>query len=203
MAPDPNVTERVYAEIRRRLFEGAFKLRQRLDVAALSEATGASATPVREALVRLAAERLIASRPTRGFFLTLWSESELCALYDWRHTLTRLALARTTTLAVRGDQGTDHASASAALFQAVEAPANIELRRAGQSADDRLHPARRAEAALFADVDQERTALIQALESAVVRKRNQALKLYYARRRAALRALRERAALLMLAANGE
>lgn len=87
MAPDPNVTERVYAEIRRRLFEGAFKLRQRLDVAALSEATGASATPVREALVRLAAERLIASRPTRGFFLTLWSESELCALYDWRHTL--------------------------------------------------------------------------------------------------------------------
>lgn len=93
MAADPPVSDRVYHEIRRRLLAGDYRLHARLDVGALADGLGASSTPVREALVRLAAERLITARPTRGFFVSLWSESELRALYEWRAWLAAGALA--------------------------------------------------------------------------------------------------------------
>jgi len=93
MAADPPVSDRVYHEIRRRLLAGDYRLHARLDVGALADGLGASSTPVREALVRLAAERLITARPSRGFFVSLWSESELRALYEWRAWLAAGALA--------------------------------------------------------------------------------------------------------------
>src|SRR5262249_52990587 len=132
MAGPSRVGERVYQELRARLFAGEFRLRDRLDVASLSTTLRVSNTPVREALVRLAAERLIASKPSRGFFVSLWSESELKTLYDWRCLLTRAAIEQGSVASaiVNSPASEAYPVRLARLFQAVEAKANHELRRA-------------------------------------------------------------------------
>lgn len=203
MAPDPRVSERLYQEIRKRLFAGEFRLRERLDVGALAQLLGASTTPVREALVRLAAERLIASKPTRGFFVWLWSEAELKALYEWRGALLRLAVEQGATNAIVLEGDVEYAERVARLFQLVELRANLELKRAGVNADDRLYAARLAEADLFEDANHELKELCSHLRVGPRRTALQALRRYHTRRAAAARALRDRATLRALGGNGE
>lgn len=50
---------RVYAAIKQQLLEGAFRPGERIEPAILSDELGASVTPVRDALHRLAGERLV------------------------------------------------------------------------------------------------------------------------------------------------
>ena len=202
MAADPRVGERVYREIRRLLFAGTFRLRERLDVASLGEKLNASNTPVREALVRLAAERLIASKPPRGYFVSLWSEAELGALYDWRASLLRTAIEEASTISAALDASLDFPLRVAAVFQTIEAGANAELKRAAANADDRLYFARLAEAEVFDDTKEELETLAGELQASKKRA-FAALRLYHARRTSAARLLRERAAVKALGPNGE
>ncbi|MBL8558738.1 MAG: GntR family transcriptional regulator [Hyphomonadaceae bacterium] len=230
MAADPPVSDRVYHEIRRRLLAGDYRLHARLDVGALADGLGASSTPVREALVRLAAERLITARPSRGFFVSLWSESELRALYEWRAWLAAGALATHADAvpvakdAIANDAVVDVPAAGAlvaggaatgveansgyplrvaAILQSVEGRANPELRRAGVNADDRLHAARRAEAELFGDVDRELDDLAARLRQGAASSLRAALRRYHGRRVKAAKLLRERAVLRALGGNGD
>ncbi len=202
MASDPRVSERVYWEVRRRLFLGEFGLRERLDVGTLSKALNASSTPVREALVRLAAERLIASKPTRGFFVSLWSEAELRALYEWRALLLRCGLEQGPGL-VGGNESEPYPVRVARLFQGAEAHANAELRRAGANADDRLYMARLVEPEILPGTANEIALLAASLRAGARRAALGHLRAYHGRRLAAVRRLRERAALRALGANGE
>lgn len=201
MAADPAASERVYRAIRLRLMEGAFRLDARLDVGRLAQDLRVSATPVREALTRLASERLVSARPARGFFATLWSKTELEALYAWRGALLRLAVE--TRGGARGLEAlpanAPYANRVSALFEGIEEGANPELRRAARNADDHLHPARHVEPEVFADCEEE----LAALAAASSRPRlHSLLKAYHARRVANAAAIRERAALRAIAANG-
>lgn len=59
--------ERVYLAIKTLLAEGDHRPGERLDIRQLERSVGASATPVRGALNRLAGERLLVSHQGEGF----------------------------------------------------------------------------------------------------------------------------------------
>jgi DNA-binding GntR family transcriptional regulator len=206
MAADPAVSERVYQEIRKRLLAGAFRLREHLDVARLAGALSVSATPVREALTRLAAEGLVAARPARGFFATLWSQTELKSLYEWRAALALLALEmRGTNGEVEAGMGgqASYAERVAGLFRRIEAGVNPQLRRAAANADDRLHAARKVEPEALDGCEEELAALEQAVARGDRREIAKLIRRYHARRTARVSAIRERAVLRALPGNGE
>lgn len=200
MAPDPALSERIYQELRRRLLAGGFKLRERLDVARIASEMQASATPVREALARLAAERLITAKPARGFFAVLWTEAELKALYEWRGALVRMAAEVRTEAVPRVLDAGDYGDAIRTLFETIESDANRELRHAAANADDRLHAARRVEMEIIpgAAADAHAIAAAQSKRALIAM-----LRRYHTKRIAHVGAIRERAVLQALPPNGE
>jgi len=66
VTPDQGLTQRAYREIRQAILEGRLQAGSMTSVRALSEALGISRTPVREALVELANDRLVAFERNRG-----------------------------------------------------------------------------------------------------------------------------------------
>jgi DNA-binding GntR family transcriptional regulator len=88
------VQERVYAVLRNRLMCGGFEPGQKLKIAALAQALGTSAMPVREALNRLAAERAIESMPNRSVRVPALSRESLRDLMEARFAVEGLAVAR-------------------------------------------------------------------------------------------------------------
>jgi DNA-binding GntR family transcriptional regulator len=88
------VQERVYAVLRNRLMCGGFEPGQKLKIAALAQALGTSAMPVREALNRLAAERAIESMPNRSVRVPALSRECLQDLMEARFAVEGLAVAR-------------------------------------------------------------------------------------------------------------
>lgn len=202
MAADPGTSERVYQEIRRRLLAGEFHARERLDVSRLATSTRASATPVREALARLAVERLISARPSQGYFASVWTEGELRALYQWRLDLILLAVSQQGGVESANSNGAEYARRVAHLFQGIEKRANTEVRRAAVNADDRLWAARRVEPEIFSDTGRELLAIETAMggpQPALMRR----LRAYHARRLAAASSIRDRALLSAQPPNGK
>src|SRR5690606_24012418 len=82
-----HAVEGVYDRIKGLLLAHALAPGQLLQIGTLAEELGVSTTPVREALTRLAAERLIVFAPKRGFFAKTASEEELRGLYTLNQTL--------------------------------------------------------------------------------------------------------------------
>lgn len=200
MPAEPAISETIYQELRRRLLAGAFKLRQRLDVGRIATDMHASATPVREALARLATEGLIAAKPTRGFFATLWTEVQLAELYQWRASLIQIAVEARFNALAPAKLRTDYSDRVRHLFESIEEGANTELRRAAANADDRLHAARRVEAEILSGTAGELSAIAAA---GTKRELLSMLRRYHARRLANVGAIRERAVLRALPNNGE
>lgn len=66
VAPEAGLTQRAYEEIRRAILEGRIPAGELTSVRALSEALGISRTPVREALVELANNGMVAFERNRG-----------------------------------------------------------------------------------------------------------------------------------------
>jgi DNA-binding GntR family transcriptional regulator len=62
----PSLTDQAYAALRAMILDLRLLPGQRLVVQELAEALGMSRTPVREALVRLAAEALVEGTPNKG-----------------------------------------------------------------------------------------------------------------------------------------
>jgi DNA-binding GntR family transcriptional regulator len=200
--PDRRVSERVYQDIRRRLLNGAFQLRERLDVGRLADSLKTSATPVREALLRLASERLIASVPGRGFFMAFWNEAELRTLYQWRGVLAKLALEEGGRGQRLSDARLPYPDRAVLLFSSLARAANPELKRVAGNADDRLHAARWAETDVFDDLVDEYAALKKALMGKSGETGLVALNAYHQRRVAATRVIRERALIRAASRNG-
>lgn len=201
--PETPTSERAYQEIKARLMDGRFRLRQRLDATALATDLAVSTTPVREALLRLTAERLVAFRPSHGFSAAMWSESGLRDLYRWRGELAELALKSASALSTPTSAVTrDYPSRTAALLTAMQRGAHGELVASARNADDRLHMARVAERELWADVEEELTPLDEAIKKGDVSRLKIALRLYHDKRVAAAKAIRDCAALLGLPSNG-
>lgn len=66
-AARPQLSEDVARYVRRRIFDGTYAAGQYVRLDQLAEELGISVTPVREALLALRAEGLIAQQPRRGF----------------------------------------------------------------------------------------------------------------------------------------
>lgn len=200
---EPTIPERAYREIKRRLLDGTFKLRARLDASAISQDLGISVTPVREALVRLAAERFVFVRPAKGFYVMLWTEAELRDLYLWRGQLAELAVRQRKGAFAAPAAGGDFAEDVANLLRALHHEAvNGEIIRAADNAEDRLRRARSVEPELWADVREEAEALAEILRDAPIDKAGAAVATYHWRRAEHAKQLRELAALKDLPSNG-
>lgn len=77
----------VYERVKARVVEREFTSGKRIQPEPLAERLMVSSTPVREALIRLAAERVIVKIPKAGFFVKELSESELVDLYNLQNLL--------------------------------------------------------------------------------------------------------------------
>ncbi len=202
MAIDPRTGERVYAEIKRAILSGELRLRQRLDIDTLADRLYASATPVRQALAILSAERLVTANPARGYYVAFWSERELRALYEWRWQLARLAGE------VFEGRGEAPATGSAletyqSMMGALGRFANEEVRLAALNADERLRAAHLAEGEALAGIVEELRAFGAAIESGERRKISRVLKRYFRRRMEAAASIRARASIAALPRNGD
>lgn len=145
--------ERVYLDLKARVLDGRYPPGTRLDPVNLAKTLRASATPVREALHRLAGERIIDSWHQEGFRPPILSEADLHDLYSWAGFLLELALkgqepepespAGLVKLALHEDYG----EALDSLFRAIAMwSSNREIRFAIFSLVERSRVFRRAEA---------------------------------------------------------
>lgn len=81
------LASRVYREIKRALLDGQFAPGELLPEDSLTDATGASRTPVREALMRLQGEGLVRIVPRKGARVSAMDASELRELVETRALL--------------------------------------------------------------------------------------------------------------------
>src|ERR1700740_3321951 len=90
MSVDHGTSERVYGALKSDLLTGRFPP-GRLQVSTLQAQYASSATPVREALLRLVGEQLVEMRPTGGFGVEAMSMSRAHELYNLSLQLSRVA----------------------------------------------------------------------------------------------------------------
>lgn len=157
MSP-PSTMARVYQTLKARVVAGGFAPGERIDPARLSSELAASATPIRDALHRLAGERLVESWQQEGFRQPFVTEASLRDLYGWSEDLLRMILRvaeRSSSDASGPPALVPHelASATAALFTWIaELSPNHEHRTAVASLNDRAHSVRLVEQRLLPDV---------------------------------------------------
>lgn len=160
------VFDRVYGGLKQMLRHGAVVPGTKLDPAALSSSLTASITPVRDALHRLAGERLVVAT-SDGFQVPVLSEPDLRDLYAWNHQLLLVAL-RTSSRSRAGFLPPPPADAhtaeiAEALFAAIaRTTGNREQLLAIEALNDRLHAVRRAELGVLAQVGQELADMLEA-----------------------------------------
>lgn len=86
--------ERIYRQIHHKLLTGQLLPGQQLSINALVSALGASAMPVREALRRLEAERLLVIGSNRSLTVPRLNETQILELRDMRQAIEGLATER-------------------------------------------------------------------------------------------------------------
>jgi DNA-binding GntR family transcriptional regulator len=142
---------RVYSTLKEQVMAGAFAPGERLDPSRLAPELAASTTPVRDALHRLAGERLIENPNHEGFRQPHINEATLRDLYEWSHQICLVAVAaavraRSSPGAERPRHGEDVAESIRQTFLAIaEASPNREHRAAMSGLNDRLAIYRQAE----------------------------------------------------------
>src|SRR5271163_3805682 len=85
------LNDRAYGELRKGLISGTFRPGQVLVIRTLAEAYGISTTPVREALQRLVAERLLEMQSNRSIAVPYLSVEKFVELVRIRTALEGLA----------------------------------------------------------------------------------------------------------------
>ena len=198
--PRSRASDSVFDILRENILGRGFRPGDRLDVRALADQLGVSATPVKDAVTRLAAEGLVEIRPRSGTFVAELAADAVAETFEIRRALECLAaehvvgrltpdlLSRFTRDRRRaGAPGVERARAGAARAEERRA-AHVARRDVGQSAPDRAlsqpqcPPDRRAHslAAVIRDesrLEQERRehrAILEALEGARRRRRSSA-----------------------------
>ncbi|MBY5361917.1 GntR family transcriptional regulator [Rhizobium leguminosarum] len=79
-----------YQHLKHLLLTGFFRAGERIDVNWAASAIGVSATPVREALIRLSSERLVIAHANRGFFYPVPRAETLADELKFRFSLSSL-----------------------------------------------------------------------------------------------------------------
>jgi DNA-binding GntR family transcriptional regulator len=195
---DPMTEGAVYERIKNWLLAQTLVPGQLLQIGVLADELGVSTTPVREALTRLAAERMIMSVPKRGFFARTPSEDDILGLYSVNQTILDAAVARwpeqpaqapaastaaTEEVPVQERSAEQLARQTGELFLQIATRSGVgEFVEIVRNMNDRLHHARVLECEIVANVFVEvgqLTALVAANEAAQLR---QALKAYHEER---------------------
>lgn len=157
--------ERVYRALKDELLRGAYRPGAQLEPRHLGDQLFASVTPVRDALHRLAGERLVQSSPHDGFRVPLITEEGLRDLYRVQEMLVRLALRGQLVPFDPASICRDNLPiwTRSLLAAVIRTAASPELSLAADQLFDRLSPARTLEPALFADIEEELARLEEAL----------------------------------------
>lgn len=196
-ADDDHMTEGVYERIKAWLLSQTLVPGQLLQIGVLAEEFGVSTTPIREALTRLAAERLVVSAPKRGFFARTPSEEEILGLYCVSQTVLDSATSRVPANSTDEHAMLDidapaggaslnrrHSAArTAQLFVRIAAASGIaEFAGILRNVNDRLRHARMIECELIEDVDDELDQMIRLFEACNFAELRSALQLYHEKR---------------------
>ena len=89
--PSLTLQQRVYREIFKKILEGTYPAESQLVTRQIADELKVSATPVREALQRLAKQSFILELPRVGYFVKLFSPTDIISLYDTREAVEPLA----------------------------------------------------------------------------------------------------------------
>jgi hypothetical protein len=178
--------DRIYLALKQRLASGALRAGDPLEPAHLSEELAASITPIRDALHRLAGERLVEAPKNDGFRVPLISELGLRHLYAWNAELLALAVRANRPHAPRPeppDLMDAPAAQEAPLFAAIAKMSGNREHAASVSANnDRLAPVRLVEAQLLSGTPGELAAIAAAFDAADLGVLRTALARYHRRR---------------------
>lgn len=149
---DPSATERAYRRLKSDILNGVLPTGP-IDIRILGDRLRMSVTPVREALARLSAERLVKLAPHHGYAVAAISMRRLENLYELSAALVDLALSRSAP-AQRNhlpvpdparDVRTYEAGMMSLVREIATAQANLELAEHLVALGERLAPARRCE----------------------------------------------------------
>lgn len=184
--------DRVYLALKTQLMSGRFRPGEHLEPGAIGEELNASITPVRDALHRLAGERMVEAPRHDGFRVPAPTEFEIRDLYEWNRALIDLAVrarprARSRRTESRPDPGSGANLSSprsvAELFESlVRRSQSNEHLAAVRSLNERLATLHLAEQSLFPDHDEEVEALHAALGEEDIRPLRKQLRTYHRRR---------------------
>ena len=196
----PGTFERVYAAIKQRLREGAYRPADRLEPAALSDELNASVTPVRDALHRLTGERLVEAPRHEGFRVPPMTEATLRHLYGWHLDLLLLAIMRRHRTALTEQLIVDARAEEVPVRERQEAlflalarlTGNPEHTAALDSLMERLEPVRRLEKDFLEGTEAETSEILMSLEVRDRKALRSSLIRYHRRRERIVPALLER-----------
>lgn len=186
MKRDDNIGDKVYRRLKAALVDGLIDPHCRLDIAQLADNFDVSATPLREAAMRLLGEGLLEAHPHGGTRPLRISEFNLRSLLELHNHLAEMSL-RMISDALPGPivpYAADNPEQSYRhLFAAIATAAeNADLDRLFDHYADRLAPFRSAEPEVFDRLADEYDTLRRAViagEAAALRK---AVKVYHRRR---------------------
>lgn len=149
---------------------GSFAPGERIDPTRLAPELVASVTPIRDALHRLAGERLVESSSQDGFRQPLVGETALRHLYGWSEDLVRIVLRagerdRVSPSWFRGDSGDDYPAVVARLFDGLgRLSPNLEHRAMLTSLNERLWLVRSVEPTVVPNAEAD----LQLIDSAII-----------------------------------
>ncbi|MGA0608410.1 GntR family transcriptional regulator [Phenylobacterium sp. VNQ135] len=176
--------------LRRGLLEGRFPPGDRIPVVAVADELKLSATPVREALSRLAGEGVVEERRHQGFFARRLTGGDVADLYRLSQSHLLMLLAQERAVRHTPPQAealsADPVIALESFFLAwVDARGSPVLHAAYRSVATQLGPVRRTEARLLDELDEEALELARAFTDEAPAEIAQALRKYHGRRIAA------------------
>lgn len=129
------VADAVYERLREMIFSGALPPGARLSVPALAEQLDVSRSPVRDAVLRLAQERMAREEPRRGAVVASVGIAELVSIYEVREVLeglvARLAVENAGRKLVRAlrEALDEHEAAMRAADLAASTEADVRFHR--------------------------------------------------------------------------
>jgi DNA-binding GntR family transcriptional regulator len=126
--PARSLTKAIYGKLREDILSARLKPGEKLRIGELCDRYGYSSTPVREALMLLAAQSLVHNEEMRGFFVARASPEDFLELTETRCLVEEAALARSIE---RGDQDWEArlAAAFSRLAQATLPPGGARFDR--------------------------------------------------------------------------
>ncbi len=185
MVADHNTSERVYARLKTDLLDGAWD-NSRLNINILADAYYASATPVREALLRLVGEGLVEMPVSGGFAMPQIDPVKAADHYGFSLALGQLVLQHLP--AHPGGRGIMIGPSAlaypidAVLMSLAVFVGNVALVQSVLSLNDRMHRLRRMEERRLKGLAPEIENVIEGVEQYNIKKIRSTLRSYHRRR---------------------